>query len=164
MAKDLPSKTIVDVLCPLSALQQEMYITFQKGLRLSDDRLEPEIVRIKRKKCDLLDDIELAAHTKTNANAKQEDTQFPDLMAAFRPQSGNRTGKKSAKEIEDAPLALHPLRALLYLKLLCVHPCLAVSSDHTQYRQRLVNDVSSSCKLARLGKLYSIYRDAIYPN
>ena len=34
--------------------------------------------------------------------------------------------------------ALHPLKALLYLKLLCVHPCLVISRDkHAPYHDHL---------------------------
>jgi len=149
VATDLPSKTIVDILCPLSVVQQEMYVTFQKGLRLSDDRLEKEIIRLKRKTAgDLLDEVSAVSQTKRNTDIRPKDSQFPDLMAAFNQQN---TDEMSTNE--DGPLALHPLRALLYLKLLCVHPSLAVSSDHTTYRKRLVEDVTSSGKLARLGKL-----------
>jgi hypothetical protein len=40
VAADLPTKTIVDVTCPLSHVQRRMYADFQKGnpIRISDTR------------------------------------------------------------------------------------------------------------------------------
>lgn len=41
---DLPPKIIKDVYCPLSKRQKILYASFQRGLRLSDDLLEQELL------------------------------------------------------------------------------------------------------------------------
>ena len=48
---------------------------------------------------------------------------------------------------------LHPLKAFTYLKLLCTHPALVVSKDHSAYRNRLVQDIHSSGKFKALIRL-----------
>lgn len=41
---ELPPKIIVDVFCPLSSLQRLLYAQFQRGLQISDDLLEKELI------------------------------------------------------------------------------------------------------------------------
>jgi TATA-binding protein-associated factor len=41
---ELPPKIIVDVFCPLSRLQRILYAQFQRGLQISDDSLEKELI------------------------------------------------------------------------------------------------------------------------
>eukprot|EP01041_Mallomonas_annulata_P002030 gene2030-3947_t len=43
VAKDLPPKTTIDKPCPLTAVQRNLYATFQQGLKLSDQTLEKEL-------------------------------------------------------------------------------------------------------------------------
>jgi TATA-binding protein-associated factor len=45
--KELPPKELIDIYCPLSDIQRSMYAKFQHGLRLSDDRLESELLAIR---------------------------------------------------------------------------------------------------------------------
>lgn len=40
VALELPPKEIIDVFCPLSPVQRQLYASFQKGLSISDDELE----------------------------------------------------------------------------------------------------------------------------
>ena len=48
VATELPTKTIVDVMCPLSTVQQELYDGFLRGKMMTDDMLEQQLKNIKQ--------------------------------------------------------------------------------------------------------------------
>ena len=48
---------------------------------------------------------------------------------------------------------IHALEAVNYLNLLCVHPALVTDTAHSRYRQRLLDSLTCSGKLARLSVL-----------
>ena len=107
VARDLPTKTVIDVYCPLSEQQKEMYRIFQKRTAISDEELERRLVMI-------------------------------------------RLGEASSA---TSGLLIHPLKALNYLKLVAVHPAMAVASTHDAYRQRLLQNTNTSGKLIELMRL-----------
>lgn len=43
VARELPTKTVINIFCPLTALQAQYYTAFQKGLKISDASLELEL-------------------------------------------------------------------------------------------------------------------------
>ena len=45
VATELPAKLVVDVPCPLTSLQQELYVGLQRGLSITDDTLEQRLHR-----------------------------------------------------------------------------------------------------------------------
>lgn len=111
VAAELPPKTIIDVPCPLSPIQADLYKDFQRGLRLDDRQLAAQLENIVR------------------------DGAVPPVTT------------------NGASPSMHPLRALLYLKLLCVHPALCISADHDAYKCRLLGERKSSGKMLALVRL-----------
>ena len=47
VAKELPSKTIIDIICPLSEIQTQLYRSYQTKCDINDDILEKELGRLK---------------------------------------------------------------------------------------------------------------------
>eukprot|EP01035_Chromulina_nebulosa_P021829 gene21829-28250_t len=105
VAKELPTKTIIDILCTLSPIQQDLYLSFQRNQNLSDDILERELLSLRE--------------NRTTATAADDSSEPAEQTgpAAFPPILRNR---------------MHPLKALQYLKLLCVHPCLVTAEVATE--------------------------------
>lgn len=102
--KELPQKTLSQVLCELSNVQRRMYLKFLDSRQLLEQDLEEDLRSIK---------------------------------------SGAKVSPKTAS----------PLQALLYLRLLCVHPSLVVSGVHAAYKKRLIEDIHCSGKFVKLCRL-----------
>lgn len=126
VAQELPPKTIVDILCPLSHLQKKLYLDFQAGLRINDASLEMELKKLLQQK--------------QGVATQGQDT--------FR---STNEGGSSSKQSDDRKL--HPLQALTYLKLVCVHPSLVISQTHAAYRNHILDKTSNSGKLCHLARL-----------
>lgn len=121
---ELPPKTVTDIQCPLTAEQRNLYATFQKGLRLSDERLEEELRAV-------LSRAGGGGAVRSSAES-----------------SGQRFGQAMVSSA-----AVHPLQALRYLSLLAVHPALVVGSGHRAYRNRLLQNSRCSGKLLAIARL-----------
>ena len=44
---DLPPKMIIDIPCPLTTDQKRLYAKVQKGLKISDDSLEDDLIKLR---------------------------------------------------------------------------------------------------------------------
>eukprot|EP01038_Epipyxis_sp_PR26KG_P012330 gene12330-16537_t len=126
VASELPSKTIVDIYCPLSSTQRSLYASFQTGLRISDDKLVNELIKLK-------------SYNKSSSSLTEISDQQPK--------------KENFDFSLNKDKRLHPLKALLYSKLLCVHPALVIDSNHKSYKQKLIRDAESSGKMIQLALL-----------
>lgn len=113
VAADIPAKTIIDVFCPLSDAQRQLYTEFLSNSRWTDATLEAEFRALAG---ETVSDVEVV------------------------------TKALSARKV-------HPFQALHYLKLLCIHPSLVIESQHSGYRQRLVDELASSTKMLHLADL-----------
>ena len=145
VAGELPCKTVVDLLVPLSALQRELYRAFQDRLDLSDDQLEADLTSSQPP---------MTQETGTEGMDEQTDglgQAFPSLLAAFpasrRPPGPGPGGRGKGQ----GGVRVHPFKALQYLNLLCVHPALVTAEEHERYRRTLLEDISCSGKLSMLG-------------
>ena len=143
VATELPTKTIVDVMCPLSTVQQELYDGFLRGKMMTDDMLEQQLKDIKQQG---------ASHPrqqhKTSSSAS-----LPSAVTTTTITITNNTGNHPLPHESSQPL-LHPLKALLFLKLVGLHPALVISpSEHRAYHTRLLDDPYSSGKTLSLAKL-----------
>jgi SNF2 family DNA or RNA helicase len=92
---DLPPKVITDIRCPMTASQRILYASFQKGLSISDEALEQEIVSLIQNQAG----GGLRNKQKSHTQARDTDHLPPAL-----------------------PIICHPFKALANLKLICVHP------------------------------------------
>jgi SNF2 family DNA or RNA helicase len=155
VASDLPSKTVVDVLCPLSAVQQQMYREYLSEQRTSDDILEQEVVRLQT-------DIPPGFTLDADAVVKAE----PHTAGTVPSSAGLGLGMPPLEDDEfpmipvgiptattKAQPRTNSLQAVNYLKQLCVHPALVVGTQHHRYRERLLRATDSSGKLSRLAVL-----------
>lgn len=144
VAHELPSKTEIDVICPLSIVQLELYQSYQRKFDLTDEDLENELRTIT-----VLGDLDADDITSIEENNCQNDSGDNCQLAGWA--SNDITSKLVM--INKESNKIHPLKALNYLKLLCVHPALVMSHKHVSYRNRLLDAFNSSGKLLRLTSL-----------
>lgn len=150
VAKELPSKTIIDIICPLSEIQTQLYTSYQTKCDINDDILEKELVRLKNG--EVVDEDEhimnpADMHDEKGAPDEDEDEFHSNL-------DGWSTGSSViAPSSQKKVSGYHPFKALSYLKLLCVHPAMVVEEQHTSYRKHLLERPTSSGKLLRLASL-----------
>ncbi len=104
---DLPSKTVYDILCPLTSRQKQLYALYQKGLNITDDVLEREYMK--------------NSHAFGNGNGKTggEGAHSHIDISKIVSEDTSMCGSGSA-----GTSTLHPFKAFLYLQLLCIHPSL----------------------------------------
>ena len=62
----MPSKTIIDLYCPLSTTQKNLYVDFQKKLRISDSKLEEELLAIRNSELTSVSDSKSKSDSNTN--------------------------------------------------------------------------------------------------
>ena len=94
---------------------------------MSDDCLESELKDIKNGQFD--DKQKCTISTQESIMPEKQNQNFPKILPINLDKSGISLGRKNF---------LHPLKALLYLKLLCVHPCLVTSQkDYPAYHEHL---------------------------
>ena len=129
VARELPSKTIIDLYCPLSLTQKKLYVDFQKKLRISDSKLEEELLAIRNR--------ELTSVSENSTEAA----------------GGGGGGGGDGDDDNTSNESLHPLKAFFYLRYLCVHPSLVIAKAHTDYKSRLINESGMSGKMDRLARL-----------
>lgn len=111
------------------------------GLRISDDVLESELKRIKN--------VESVPSSSTSVANMATDTSYSSSLSSSSSSSSSSTSSMMFTHPQmnaqihpknpgvNAPL--HPLKALLFLKLLCVHPCLVTSQvEHRPYYDHLL--------------------------
>ena len=119
------------------------------GLKISDDVLESELRKIKSNQGGLPDTLPVSLaskHGQANENEnKNEESKESLLMKTLSTSNATSTSIVSthhtgSTDFDTANIppydlninttnAMHPLKALLYLKLLCVHPCLVISKE-----------------------------------
>lgn len=148
VAKELPSKTIIDIICPLSEIQTQLYKSYQTKCNIDDDLLEKELVRLNHG--ELVDEDEQINNTAGIHDEKSapDDDEFQSNLDGWS--TGNSLiAPTSQKKVSG----YHPFKALSYLKLLCVHPAMVVEEQHASYRKHLLERSSSSGKLLRLASL-----------
>lgn len=164
VAQDLPSKTVVDVLCPLSSDQQQLYRAYQDRLRTSDDLLENEYVAAKGFAAEQPDEpiaLGLSAGELAARSSEPLAKEVKNLVSEGWGSLGAAGGLLSLPEFdaEDKLEAAarqpksNTIEALTYLKLLCLHPALVVDASHSRFRARLLDSPSSSGKMVRLAVL-----------
>ena len=141
-------------------------IFFNAGLRISDDVLESELRKIKSNQGGLTEDSTASSTMKNgqiNENENADVKQSNHVTALALPLAASSSSSSSSSSsfspihtgnadtdtantppyhlkstVSKPPSALHPLKALLYLKLLCVHPCLVISREkHGPYHDHL---------------------------
>lgn len=166
VAKDLPSKTIVDVLCPLSAQQAQLYDAHLRHLDLTDEQMEQELRLVEAER-------EADSSPISLSEPPDEIIDYEALKTAVAPVSSSNAagpalalggwGAVSSKiglmmpALEDSapPPPVRPrrnaLESLNYLKLLGVHPALVVADG--SYKARLLKSHTSSGKLLKLANL-----------
>jgi len=111
VAQELPKKVLIDVHCPLTDQQKQLYAQFQRGLNLSDDALERQLLALPQ-----------------FAGADNGGGTGTGIVAASIGETFNSDSTHGAQSMMPAPhisASVHPLQALMFLKLLCVHPGLA---------------------------------------
>ena len=153
---ELPSKTIVDVVCPLSQTQKVMYESFVE--KISQRLTEEDIIQyLSNSSTQPLSDINLET-----SNEETDDTiaiQLYEDITKYSVRSGkantvlksNPFQSVSNKSIE--PVINH-LSVLRSMQLIGVHPALVVDGKlHVQYRQDLIENFGSSGKFKELVKL-----------
>lgn len=148
VAKELPSKTIIDIICPLSEIQTQLYTSYQTKCDINDDILEKELGRLKHG--ELVEEDEDIINTADIHNKKgdPDDGEFQSNLDGWS--TGNSIiAPSSQKKVSG----YHPFKALSYLKLLCVHPAMVVEEQHASYRKHLLEMPTSSGKLLRLVSL-----------
>jgi SNF2 family DNA or RNA helicase len=166
VAQDLPSKTVVDILCPLSTEQERMYREYQQRLRTSDEQLEGEL-KVIGNLDEVLPPAGAAETTETpeqDAGVSADGDDFPALggwatlggatglaQSALLP-AWEQDAQHDAVNAKPASRT-HALESLNYLKQLCVHPALVVDAQHARYRNRLLQSTDSSGKLRKLAAL-----------
>ena len=112
------------------------------GLNISDDFLEIELKKIKNGQSsnqshmkniqNEINEKEILIHDESMKNVEINSNIFPKINLL---NSNNFTRDSGFSQIVKP---LHPLKSLLYLKLLCVHPCLVISSkEHPAYHEHL---------------------------
>ena len=112
------------------------------GLNISDDFLELELRKIKNGQSsnqshmkniqNEINEKEILIHDESMKNVEINSHIFPKINLL---NSNNFTRDSVFSQIVKP---LHPLKSLLYLKLLCVHPCLVISSkEHPAYHKHL---------------------------
>lgn len=147
VAKELPSKTIIDIICPLSEIQSQLYTSYQTKCDINDDILEKELVRLKNGEVADEDEHIMNIHDEKGAPDEDED-EFQSNLDGWS--TGNSVIASSSKKKVSG---YHPFKALSYLKLLCVHPAMVVEEQHASYRKHLLERPTSSGKLLRLASL-----------
>lgn len=166
VARDLPSKTIVDLLCPLSAEQRQLYNAYQDKLRTNDDALEQEYQCVK---ASVSEDTAGATINLTPSELAAAAALKPEEHSAKNTMDGWGSGEGGLAlpafeedEHEDEEIKMKEAQAppkgrvfetLNYLKLLCLHPALVVDPSHRTFRARLLQSSSSSGKMIRLAAL-----------
>jgi SNF2 family DNA or RNA helicase len=164
VAQELPQKTVIDIMCPLSAEQRQLYSAYQSERHLSDVLMEQELLLLRA-----------TGSSKAGGGAAREGTagegcegcegeEIPPLVDNTADLAGEMFGSFAplvplGGQDDFAVTAAsrankNPLAALTYLKLLCVHPALVVDATrHRGYRARLLQADNSSGKLWRMASL-----------
>ena len=174
VAQDLPSKTVIDLVCPLSKEQRQLYEAYQERLHTSDDALEQEFIAAKDSAAgefhaEELTEFDLActelaiktAQTQTEALSKSQSVIGAEGWGSSKGSTSGKTAftlpsfddDEEPKEVKPPQSKLHAFEALNYLKLLCLHPALVVDNTHSRFRARLLQSTTSSGKLIRLAAL-----------
>lgn len=155
MARDLPSKTVVDVLCPLSSDQLQMYRDYLRTLRTTDEQLEQDVIRLRGLQDTVLDG---RSSTETKPTASKVTQEVLSVMGM--PPLEEDDGMDDSSAVAPVPYTAgqpdygrNALEAINYLRLLCVHPALVVDKPHSRYRNRLLAAPESSGKLQKLAQL-----------
>jgi len=147
VAKELPSKTIIDIICPLSEIQTQLYTSYQTKCDINDDILEKELVRLKNGEVADEDEHIMNIHGEKGAPDEDED-EFQSNLDGW-----SSSNSVIAPSLKKKVSGYHPFKALSYLKLLCVHPAMVVEEQHASYRKHLLERPTSSGKLLRLASL-----------
>eukprot|EP00981_Chlorochromonas_danica_P010577 scaffold3290_cov165-Ochromonas_danica.AAC.20 len=129
--RDLPPKTIIDVMCPLSTVQSTMYQELLESCGYKENKLEEAV---------------LLSRGTASAVAPDEEENEKPYAALFEKTVQGKVGSLLARRTTPA----QPLVALGSLGLLCVHPSLTISDAHARYRESLLKDWSSSGKILQL--------------
>lgn len=137
VAKDLPPKTIIDIICPLSSIQTSMYEEIVHAAAFKIDTAEEQQAVFQASS---------AMDCDTENDAQQHMAIYNVASNCGKARSLLAVGRKAA--------AIQPLLALGSLGLICVHPALVISDDHKQYRQSLLSDLRSSGKMLQLLRLF----------
>lgn len=155
--KDLPPKTVIDILCPLSSLQEKMY---RDGLAHfhSQDRFQGEIneedLFLKYNK-GRGDESNLENDTKIEEenHSYYEDVAQParkNLLKANPFQFSFTMSQPTSSEKKNS----NPLQLLTYLQSICYHPASVIDGrKHFSYYSSLARSLSSSGKFIQLLKL-----------
>lgn len=160
VASDLPSKTVIDLLCPLSAEQKQLYASYQQRLCTSDELLMREYLSARDGA--MGEDAELSSLNLSAAELATRTAQMPAetsvVSVGWSSGSGATSMNIPSFDAEEDALVEpsskpRTLEALKYLKLLCLHPALVVDSSHSKFRTRLLESPASSGKLVRLALL-----------
>ena len=162
VAADLPPKTVIDILCPMSAIQQQLYLSLLSSSGTSHDALERSMLLqlacgdgtagggCPEEGCQ---DDDIEGNTAGNSNKDQvhqpviDDFDSAGLLAGWASESAMGAGVLDSRAGESKANALETVNQL---RLLCVHPALTVSLEHQSYRRRLLRSPEASGKLQRL--------------
>lgn len=154
VAKDLPSKTIVDVLCPLSTQQSQLYDAHLRSLNLTDAQMEQELKLVDandQSAASALPDELIDAESLKQTTAASVGTQSAPRFGGWGAASVLGAMIPTFEEPPPAKPRRNALESLNYLKLLGVHPALVVAPG--SYQTRLLMSHTSSGKLLRLANL-----------
>jgi SNF2 family DNA or RNA helicase len=143
VARDLPPKSIVDVICVMSSVQKSMYAEVLSSSNFREDELVEDAEQVLQPSSD-----KLAQDSDLEENIKSHIALFD---VASKPKNACSLLSKALKtSTVAANSSSQALTTLGCLGLICVHPALVVSTDHQRYRESLKADVTSSGKFLQL--------------
>jgi SNF2 family DNA or RNA helicase len=159
--KELPPKTIINVLCPLSSLQKKMYDDILLKYHWKDVELTKKIPG----HLDLEPDI---SHEPAKPVTSEEEAVFKNNIQLYEEMATSVTSMfGSSKKNSGFQLQLtipgsntknkdskNPLQLLSYLQSICFHPLTVIDShSHSQYYHSLSLQLGISGKFLELTKL-----------
>jgi SNF2 family DNA or RNA helicase len=169
--KELPLKTVVNILCPLSNLQKKLYSDLLKNYQKNEQDLVRELGEVKGGKFNTSEVEEKEkrsnqAYDSTNDNLLQEENH--QLYETVLSKAANSTSSKKNNVFQfqllssaSSELALtsqatncNPLQLVSYLQSVCFHPLTVINpSLHKIYYENLSKQLDVSGKFLQLMKL-----------
>lgn len=164
--QDLPPKTIVDIVCPLSIHQRKLYSQVLGKYQCNEADLlnsarshkavESQMPEIESSSSSTtqeeIDDFNISEQlyeslvSQPNKSANRGIFNFQLLPAQSSQQNPNTEMFQALKP--------NPLQLLSFLQFICLHPCLVISEDkHSSYYEKLSDEIEASGKFLQLLKL-----------
>lgn len=139
--QDLPRKTLIDIPCILSPLQQSMYADSTQQMDVKENEMQIEI------------DGNSALNSVENESEDQMLHSMGTIYDEIIAKKSQISSLSNLGQSNSQAKPKHIFQIMKYLQLLAIHPGLVVDESHEEYRRSLLESLLPSGKLVQLTRL-----------